>query len=125
MGPVAPVDLDIKAASTTSVQVKVTPPRSSAAEYFEVFIEDPRIGPTCRAYFRKSPNSCTFKDLKPGQSYRFSYLLGVRRGFQDIISESRHKSLTMPSVCKKLSLVFVRFSLALNIPNVSPVLFWN
>ncbi len=97
---IAPLDLKIDASSTTSVRATVIPPADSAATFYEVSIENPPTRPNCRVYFGKSPPSCTFKDLKPGTMYGFAYRLGVTRSYLDIVSEIRHKSITMPSVCK-------------------------
>ncbi len=100
LGFAAPVDLKIEVISTTSVKVTAIPPKNSAAEFFEVAIEDPWMGYFDKFYFGKPPSSQVYTDLTPGQAYRFAYRLGARRLFDDIISETRTKLFTMPAVGK-------------------------
>ncbi len=98
LGFAAPADLKIAVISTTSVKVTAIPPKNSAAKFFEVAIEDPWMGYFDKVYCDTPPASQLYTDLTPGQTYQFGYRLGVRRGFQDIISESRTKLFTMPAV---------------------------
>ncbi len=100
LGFAAPADLKIEVISTTSVKVTAIPPKNSAAKFFEVAIEDPWMGYYDKIYYDTPPTSQLYTDLTPGQTYRFSYRLGARRLFDDIISETRTKLFTMPAVGK-------------------------
>ncbi len=85
--------------STKAVRSKTSP-----AEFFEVYMEDPPMGFFFRAYFDKPPYTIKYGRLREGQTYRFAYRLGVRRGFQDIIGESRTKLFKMPPLGKSACL---------------------
>ncbi len=100
IGFVAPVDLNIKVLSANSLNTTVVPPKNSAAEFYEVALENSNRRYYYRVYFGRPPYSVVYKDLKPGQTYRFAYRLGNTRAFQDILSESRTKQFTMPAVGK-------------------------
>ncbi len=97
---IAPIDLKVETISTTSVKVQVIPPENSAAQFYIVSIEKPSLGRECWVYFGQSPDSCTYKDLKPGQKYKFMYRLANTVAYRDIVSENRYKDYTMPAVCK-------------------------
>ncbi len=76
------------------------PPTDSLASFATVSIEEPSLGRKCWVHFGQVPNSCIYRDLKPGQKYRFMYRLVRKVGGPDIISENRYKWHTMPTVCK-------------------------
>ncbi len=96
----APVDLKVKALSTTSVEVQVIPPPKSTALMYKVSIEEPPLDMECWVYIGQLTNSCTYKDLKPGQRYKFRYHLAETFLNRDIVSENRYKVYTLPAVCK-------------------------
>ncbi len=92
--------MKVEAISETSVKVQVIPPTNSAAQFYSVSIEEPSLGRECWVYFGQSHNSCTYKDLKLGQKYKFMYRLAKTIGYHDIVSENRYKVYTMPAVGK-------------------------
>ncbi len=91
---IAPVDLKLDVLSKTSVKATVIPPSNSGATYYIVHFGD--YTGYCSVWFSQ-PGSCFYKDLKPGQVYRFTYSLGADPGGLDISSETRIKPFTMPS----------------------------
>ncbi len=85
----------------------------------KVSIEEPSLGGECWVYFGQSPHACTYKDLKPGQKYKFMY----RLEHWNVVSENRFKVYTMPAVCKLRcptlgTFIYEDDSLRMTAPNV-------
>ncbi len=102
--PVDAADLKFDVTSPTSMKATVIPPQASTANYFVVYFRHPEYSGYCSVYFGHTPNWCPYKNLKPGHTYEFVYLLGATPGGLDISSGKRYKSFTMPPKSKESDL---------------------
>ncbi len=94
---VAPLDLKLLAATPTTLNLTVIPPKNFGGHWFEMNFKDGKYPTQCYVNIWNPAQYCIYRDLTPATQYTFKYYVGSIPGGLDIRSETKYKSFITPS----------------------------